>query len=652
MAIILVGAFLSACLNIGIMVKNAHFISKDTILTIPYAVTLFFGYLFIVTELLSCINAITFVPILASWLFFLTLNIIGIIWGIKRYGFDKEEIISLMSFVQKKKILLIIVGIFSVAMLILAYCTAPYNLDSMSCYLTKIMHWAQNRSINHYAAVAANQITTPDFVQYLRLHIFVLSGYTDRLFTIVQCTAYLLDAVFVYLIAQKIGCRKEWRYISVCIFLSLPITFAEALNTQYDLVTAIFVLAFVLMLLYYFEDTSKININKEGIMHTGSMGVCVGLAFISKQTTGFAIAVFILFLLIICYRRKVGGKIIWISIAIAAIPAIACIFPKAIRLYDTFGVFLPKDVSASHIVETADPRLLLLCFAKNLIFNFSGHYIFLSKYILESGTAVLAKALHVDLVDPRISLYDYFSLNEPFDYNHDRANGELICILFCIAVIIGLIALIKRKCDHYILLYTSGAFIAFVLFLTLMKFTTHRTRYEISYFALLCPAVCILFQKYLKEKMQLVFRSCILFYCGCEIISMFIYHGAISVRSNGGERPLAYFKYQNYTYESYVHVTDKIKENGYTTIGITGEPWFEYEIWPMTQGYVDRIESVNVENETSIHEDQEYYPDCILYMGPDEMNGDDSISCHGLNYTIIDRCFDGGYTWYIIAERP
>lgn len=651
MTIILVIAFLSVCVNIWLAIKKTCIGGKDAAFTLPYSVAIFFGYLFIVTELLSLINAITFKPLVGSWLLFLVLNIIFIIRNIKKYGVSKEEVTSAAGYLKDEKVPLIVFGIFSVVMLVLAYNTAPYNLDSMACYLPKIMHWAQNQSIEHYAALGAEQISTPDFAQYIRLHIFVLSGYKDQLFTLVQCTAYLIDALFVYLIARRVGCRKEWSYVAACIFLSLPITFAEALSTQYDLVTAVFVLAFAFMLLYYFKDHSRINIERQGIVHAGITGACIGLAFITKQTTGFAIAVFTLCLLIICFRAHIGWKTIFISIAAAAIPAIILILPKAIRLYGTFGTFLPKEFSVSHIVDTADPRLLLLCFVKNLSFSFSGHSIYMSNRIVERGVAALAKLLHVNLVDPRISIYDFFTLNEPFDYNHDRATGELICILFCAAVIISLVMLLKRKSDSCIWPYTSAAFISFVLFLTLMKFTTHRTRYEISYFALLCPAVCIIFQQHLKEKMQIALRSCIFFYCICEIISMFIYHGTISIETNGGNRPWAYFKYQSYTYESYVHVTDKIKENGYATIGLAGDSWFGYEIWPMTQGHVERIECVNVENETSIHEDQEFYPDCILYMGRNEMTGRDSIGCHGLEYKIVDKCFDGGYIWYIIAEK-
>lgn len=650
--IFLMIAFLSIYVNIWMVIENRHMADGDTAFTFPYALTIFFGYLFIITEILSLKDAITFISLTGLWILFLALNIICIVWNIRKYGFRKTQIESVIRLLKNEKIIFIFFCIFTAAILLLAYYTAPYNLDSMACYLPKIMHWAQNQSIEHYAAMGAEQISTPDFAQYIRLHIFVLSGYKDQLFTLVQCVAYLINARFVYLIARKLGCRKEWSYAAVCIFLSLPITFAEALSTQYDLVTAVFVSAFALMMLYYFKDTSRINVEKQGIVHTGMMGACIGLAFITKQTTGFAIAVFILWLLIICYRAHIGRKIILISIGTAAISAIIFIFPKAIRLYGTFGTFLPEEFSASHIVDTIDPRLLLLCFVKNLSFSFSGHSIYMSNRIVERGVAALAKILHVDLVDPRISIYDYFTLNEPFDYNHDRATGELICILFCIAIVIGLVILLKRKYNGYILLYTSAAFLSFILFLTLMKFTTHRTRYEISYFALLCPAVCIIFQQHLKEKIRIAFRSCILLYCMCEIISMFIYHGAISIETNGGERPLAYFKHQGYTYESYVHVAEKMKEKGYTTVGLTGTSWFEYEIWPMTQEFVERIECVNVENKTSVHEDQEYFPDCILYMGPDEMADDDSISCHGLKYSIIDKCFDGGYTWYIIAEKP
>lgn len=651
MAIILVIAFLVLYANLWVITKKTRIADGNTIFALPYTVAIFFSYLFVITELLSLFDYMIFHMVAISWGLFIVINCICFCGIKKRFEFQKRDILPSVKELKNEKYWVIIFVLFSFVMIILAYYTAPYNLDSIACYLPKVTHWAQNQSVKHYATNALEQITTPDFAQYIRLHIYILDGLNDRHLTLVQCASYIIAALFVYLISRKLGCEKKWSYISVAIFLSLPITFAEALNTQYDLITAVFVLAFVLLLMDYFEESSKICIDFPGLLHTAMIGVCIGLAFISKTTTGFIIAVFVLALFRKCFEYKIGWKKFGVSLSVATISAVIFILPKFIRTYYTFGTFFTEDFSTNHIVETADPRLLFLCFFKNFLFNFSGHFIYNSKNIAEKTAAFFAEIFHVNLVDPRISLYNDFVLNEPFDFNHDRGTGELICILFCIALVMSIVLLVKKKFDSKRTVYVAAAFISFVLFLSLLKFTTHRTRYEICYFALLCPAVCIIFQNHLSDKVQMVFRSCITLLCICELLSLLIYHSEISIASNGGERPLAGFKHMQYTWLSYVRCTDLIKENGYKTIGLTGDEWFEYQIWVMTSDYAERIECVNVDNATSVYEDEEFFPDCILYMGTDRMEGVNNISCHGLEYRIIGRFFDDGYTWYIVAEK-
>lgn len=638
-------AFLLIYINIKRLILKGDLAKGNTYCTLPYALTFFFGILFLITEVLSMWEVITYNSLFFSWGTVLLINMVIVFAGWRK----RSESINVNVLMIKEKLLnvpFLLFLTFTAVMLILAYRTIPYNWDSMAYHLPRVVEWAQNRSVKHYAAGYMMQITAPVFAEYIQLHVYILAHNTDRFMTMVQCMSYLISAILVYQIAIKVGCEKRWAYISAYMFISLPIAFSEALNTQNDLIATVFLLTFVQLLLHYIENSDFIEVRKQGIVHTFLMGLCMGLAFLTKYYVAFIFVFSIIWLLCVAYKNKIKLKTVVISVMIASLPFFITFFPESLRLAQTFGSLFANDVSSGQMVSTIDPRLLFICFIKNLAFNFSGHYIYKSKEMVEKAVAVIAGFLHVDIVDSRISKYDFYALNEPFDYNHDRANATLLCILFTIALVIGIIILIRKKHDKSAFGYVTISFISFITFLTLMKFTTHRTRYEICFFALLCPAVCIIFQKHLTEWAQIAFRSVICFLCICEVISLYIYH-----RDMGNvSQSYGYFALQPYTYESYIHAIERIKESGYCTVGvINNDGYFEYPIWAMTQDYVNRIECVNVENKTSVHENIDFYPDCVLYIGPESI-GDEGIRCHGIDYTIVDS-YNDGYAWYAIAEK-
>lgn len=642
--IILIITFILIYFNIEQLIKNSFLARGDVSCILPYTLTFCFGSLFLITELLSVWNAITYDSLIISWGLILVINTIFALFLLRKKGIKIEICFTYM----KEKLLnvpVIFFLIFAVIVMYLAYRTAPYNWDSMAYHLPRVAEWAQNQSIDHYAAGYIMQVTAPVFAEYIQLHVYILAHNSDRFMTLVQCVSYLMSAILIYRIALKIGCKKGWAYISTCIFVSLPIAFSEALNTQNDLVTTVFLLAFVLLLLHYTENLDYIEVRGQGAVHTFIMGTCMGLAFLTKYYVAFVFLFSIIWLLTVCYKDRIKLRTVIVSILIASVPLLLIIFPEARRLSQTFGSLFADEVSSGQMVNTADPRLLFLCFIKNLAFNFSGHYIYMSKEIVEKIVSAIAGFLHVNVVDSRISNYDYYALNGPFDYNHDGANATLICILFCVALAIGIFVQIRKKHIGTVQGYVVVSFMSFIAFLSLMKFTTHRTRYEICFFALLCPAVCIIFQRHLKEKIQIALRSIILFFCMCELISLFIYHRNMSTYSHA----YGYFALQPYTYDSYIYVTEQIKSRGYHTIGMMNEGLFEYPIWAITKDYIDRIECVNVENKTSVCENKDFYPDCVLYIGFENIDSK-SIRCHETDYNIV-YSYNDGYAWYIIAER-
>lgn len=647
--------FIAFCLllyNVYSLIESRQNSNKERYLVLPYAISVFFFFLFCVTEFFSLIRGINQCCFLVTWTIFIVINLFFAVrkgMSLKHNVFKKIRLNGFRKNIFNPITLYALFGIF---MIILAYKMPPYNCDSMAYHLPRITHWIQNQSVQHFAAHYDMQVTAPVFAEYIQLHNYILSGNSDVFICVTQSLALLLSGILIYNLSGMIELSQKWRYVSVAIFVSLPVTFGEALNTQVDLITPVLLLPFITYILFIFKNKAVIKVNARFIFIVICIGICAGLSFLAKYTAAFAMIPFAIWLFIICVKNRVPIKEMVLYACAAALSGFLIFLPEAIRLFNTFGTLFHDNVGGGQMVDTADPRLLLLCFIKNVSSNLAGHYIYDSKSLIMRVVGKIAAVMNVDIVDPKISWYDYYDINEPFVYHQDLANGQLITILFLIAIMICLIAVIKKVMKKSKIElgeykgYIISSFSAFVLFLTVLKFTTHRARYEIVFFALLCPAVCYVFQKYISIELQKSVKAIIFFLAFCEIVSLSTYH--INQLNYFGEKPKAFFGGSS-MYDGYQKSVELIRNRGYDTLGVIDDFIYEYPLWIMMEGIVSHIENVNVTNETKALEDMNYFPDCVLYIGLEEKAGE-IITVHGIDYVIVEKYSDG-FGYYALAER-
>ncbi len=648
--------FIAFCLlfyNVNSLIESRQNYNREKALVLPYTISVFFFFLFCVTELFSLIRGINQVSFLSSWIVFIVINLFFTFR--KRISLEHNFIkkIRLNGFMKNVFNPITLYVLFGTFMVILAYKMPPYNCDSMAYHLPRITHWIQNQSVQHFATHYDMQVTAPVFAEYIQLHNYILSGNSDVFICVTQSLSLILNGILIYNLSEMLELSQKWRYASVAIFVSLPVTFGEALNTQVDLITPVLLLPLVTYILFILKNKAIIKLNTRFIFIVMCMGICAGLSFLAKYTAAFAMIPFTVWLFIICVKNRVPLKEMVLYALVALLSGLLVFLPEATRLFRTFGSLFHDNVGGGQMVNTADPRLLLLCFIKNISSNLAGHYLYDSKSLIMRGVGKIAAVMNVDIVDPKISWYDYYDINEPFVYHQDLANGQLITILFLIALLICLIAFISRAMKKIKTElgeykgYVISSFSAFVLFLTILKFTTHRARYEIVFFALLCPAVCYVFQKYISIELHKSVTSIIFFLAFCEIVSLSTYH--IEQLNYFGEKPKAFFGGST-MYDGYQKSVELIKNRGYDTLGVIDDFIYEYPLWVMLDGIISHIENVNVTNETKVLEDMNYFPDCVLYIGLEEKAGE-TITVHGTEYIIVEKYSDG-YGHYALAERP
>ncbi len=610
---------------------------------------LFMLLLYIMTELLSVFHAVRFRTLFFLWFAF---DLFLLIFFIVRNG--NKGRIRLINVLKRRGRFgrysyEYILGVIGAAALVLSVITVPYNWDSMTYHLPRIVYWVQNRSVEHYATNCIRQIASPVLGEFVNLHIYILCRGSDKLLNLLQCVSYLTCAGFVYAIAKKLKCDRLFCFIASLLYMTMPIAFAEALTTQVDNFATVWLLFFIYLLIDFSYMEEKINVTRSSVSKVCTMGMCAAWGYLAKPSVCIAMVCFLVWILFVCIARKdkVRGLL---QLAACAFPCVVLpILPEMIRNFNTFHAYASSATGARQLVGTVNPLYLLVNFVKNFCWNLPTRLIQNSHIWIEKVPRKLAALLGVELDHQAISEDGrVFEMYAAPNYSHDSALNPLIMWLFILCVVLMIMQLrrVSRKSEGEG--YSLTAAVSFCLFCVVLRWEPYVTRYMVSYFALLCPMAALSIQKwtrpYKRHSIGCGIVAVIGVLCITEFIGMVLWHYDI-YRNGANWRSGGYF--YNWKGESplYHAMADDIAKYRYHTVGLyIGGEHFEYPIWELTKDSVEQIEHINVENESSIYAKEDFTPDCIVWIRslpekPVEINGE-----------LYDTVYDYGENHYLLAK--
>lgn len=487
----------------------------------------------------------------------------------------------------------------------------PYNWDSMTYHLARIVNWEQFQSIEHYATGNDRQVASPVLPAYNNLFVYVITNQSVRLLNLQQCIAYGINAYMVYQIARKIEVKKNYAYVGALLFMTAPIALAEAMTTQVDHLSTMYLLFFVYLVLGFIRTKECLSWNKSTVETIVVMAACIAFSYLSKPSTGFGILVFLVALLIACIRRK--DRIIeLIKMAVVALAVI--VIPLSfdwIRNYLSFGSISIDQVGSRQLIGTLKPNYVFI----NLLKNFT-HNIFpiLNENYQGLMVSILTKIsnfLGVAINDPTISedgrMFGYSSVGT---YGCDTAPNYILVIILCFCLL--LLPFVYRKMTRIQRQVSMASIVSFLLFCMVLRWEPFVTRYMISYFAMVCVAVVVILQKgeeleFLNGKIAIVQAVVLFSLTSLFFQTMYIYNSSI-VDEEG------YFKIGQWELGvQYRAATDYIKEQDYGNIGIAlGVDTYEFPLWRMLLEDEYEIRHVMVESGLSQYESVEFIPDCVI----------------------------------------
>ena len=143
---------------------------------------------------------------------------------------------------------LLFCGLAAIVLVLLgvAVVSPPNNTDSLQYHMSRVMHWAQNRSLRHYPTANDQQLFFRIWAEAAILNLRLLWG-NDGLANLVQWSAMVGSLVAVSALAAALGTGRRGQILAACFAFSLPLGVLEATSTQND-----YVVAFWLVTLAYF----------------------------------------------------------------------------------------------------------------------------------------------------------------------------------------------------------------------------------------------------------------------------------------------------------------------------------------------------------------------------------------------------------------
>lgn len=604
-------------------------------------IILWTGYLYFLTEVLSLFSELRRETLISGWFLFNLVLLAEVIRKRKNILKDIKDRIRL----KKSRIcffgcVLVLLGFAAV---ILSIYTIPYNWDSMTYHLSRLAYWKQNQSVKHYASNVVRQITSPVLAEFVQLHIYILMNGNDVFLQLVQCFSYLTNAIIIYGLARKLGCRKNVGILAAFLFMTLPIAFAEALTTQVDQFVTLWLLVLAWFILDYVGRKRKFDVINTKIMRdVVYMSAAIAFGYLTKPSIMFAGLCLAMWLLICSIRRKDNMVSILKLLFLSIVVMIVILVPEIGKNICSFHAISDPSAGARQLIGRKNPKYVLINFLKNFSWNTPNVYFPNISMYLAAFLYMLSAKIGVEINAPSISEDGrVFAMNKARDFGHDTAVNPVLFVMLLVCLGVMILRWHKREKKEVAYEYCFASFISFLCFCAVLRWEPYVTRYMLSYFALLCPAIGILLQdleEWIRDKRYYyLFLGSLIFISLCETAAMLEYHIDMANQVNEGENRIeGYFYWQpSGMYSAYCGANELIKDKGYQKIGlITLEDSYDYPIFKMLEPHVQEVRHIDVDNVTAIYEDPEWQPDCIVLLQKSDAV---KIKYHGIGYDIVTQ---------------
>ena len=573
------------------------------------ATILWSAYLVISMEALSWFHAINRLALSIIW----SLPVlVGTLWVWLRL--KKRRILRLpvvyhrdtwMGFVLDV-ILILMVLITSVV----AFVSPPNDSEAMVFRMSRVAHWAQNESLDHYATEIDAQNSSAPGAELIQLNLYVLSD-SDQAVNMVSWMAFVGLIAAAASLADVLGASLRGRRFAAIFGATLPVAITQATGSMNDIVVAFWVLSAILMLLYYVKKSQKPLI-------LVLSALAAALAVLTKATALIFLLPFALYAVVALWKRLgMGRMLLWAVIAFAIMGLING--GNFYRNQMDYGKFWQPQELAGQTNEIRNWRVMISNISRNsaLHVNFP---IPGAETRMQENLDELHEKLGLAVDDPRTTVGGEFFI--PEINTSDRTSGNpLHAILFMVSfvAVVGLVLLGKE--DPGILIYSGLIFVSLALFCILLKWQPTGSGLQLPFFFLFAPVVAFVLDKLEKFQAEAIISVILIAYALPLLLQTqerpIIVHPDRTVNTGvfAGDRTKLYFATYPENAEPYLAMTDQIKALGIRDVGLNlTDNSEEYPLWALL-GAPDsdlRIEWVAASPASQEYLDPDFVPGAII----------------------------------------
>jgi hypothetical protein len=576
------------------------------------------------SEVLSYFGAIDRVWVALSWT---AAVVIAVLLGWKRgslsRGLGRIRAPWFALGVQERGLLLGMM-VLALGLLGVAWIAPPNNIDSLQYHMSRVMHWAQDRSLAHYATAYGPQLYNPIWAETAILQLRVLWG-DDRPANLVQWFSMVGCVVGSLTLASQLRASKSGVFLTAAFVISIPMGVLQATSTQTDYVAAFWILC---MASFVVGDRSE-----AGLLDRVCLGLALGLAALTKATFYVYAPGFVLWYFILRWRRQGPLKMIVEGMAIASL-AIALNLGFWARNVTTFGspygllqerlwvgrfLSIQSGTSVESTAEGADQRLAAQPVAQYLAKLLRSTAFHLATPIGRVHEATLSALRRISPVfDSRF--VEQWNL---MAWNHEDTAPNPFHLVILVAA--GGLVLVGRGprpagSSRIYVLAVFGSFLLLPLFID--EDAIYVIRYHLPFFVLAGPMVGLVASEpralggssFLSWLMLLLAAPLLLFNNTRPLIGRTPWPTRIgSVWTTPATQVL--FASNERLRPSYVRGTDLVSQSGCNRVGLRIDSHdLEYAFWWLLRAPQSgiRIESVYVTQRSKPLMDPEFRPCAIL----------------------------------------
>ncbi len=518
---------------------------------------------------------------------------------------------------RTEAMMLILAAVFLAALAFLAVFVPPNSWDAMTYHMGRVAHWQFNGHVAYYPTHVDRQLWTMPLAEYFILHFQVLSG-SDVFANMVQWVALVGCGVAASLLAGVFGVARGGQIATALITWAIPMGVLQSTSTQNDLVVALWLVCFVLMLWSWARQGQR-------RCHLFWAALAFALACFTKGTAYLIAPVFLV----------AGALAVPVNVKKTLGLITACLAAALIMA----GPFHARNVMDYHNINPG----MAFPPAKNAAMSWP---LFVSNGVRQAGVHLqtpfqkvnnvfiyaidrIHARIGVSPTDPRITIGDAGFLLGVSAYHEYYAGNFLHAWL---GLLCCMIVFLRRSKEHAALRWYATALVgASLIFVLYLRWQPWISRLQLPLFILCAPVIGAVVSSWDKKGRWVMALAALLM-----VVAMpWVIKGKLKPVVGKKNiftmtRQERYFINRPYLKDPFFKAAALVRESGCVRIGleISSDGW-EYPYWALLSG-VD-IRHVNVVNASRKFEDPAWTP-CVLIRETGAQTGDEAFLVQGVLY--------------------